>query len=166
MVDNFIRTWLDITLEDQRVDHDGLGETVGRCLGVLYADGGMVGSCDSEWIHHTMNVLVGLFRRHGLEANVIKSLTITCHPGALRAGMFEEDMPLKCTGAGDLYQVRIQRRIPYPECGVHITMVSMTAHRRRMHGTEPAINCICLPVSQTVHQPQVYNVRFPQLPPF
>ena len=42
VVDNIIRTWLDMTVEDQRVDHDGLGETVGRLLVVLYADGGMV----------------------------------------------------------------------------------------------------------------------------
>ena len=30
VVDNFIRTSLAMTVEDQRVDHDGLGETVGR----------------------------------------------------------------------------------------------------------------------------------------
>ena len=46
VVDNIIRTWLDMTVEDQRVDHDGLGETVGRLLVVLYADGGMVISRD------------------------------------------------------------------------------------------------------------------------
>ena len=38
----------------------------------------------------------------------------------------------------------------------------MTAHRRRMHRTEPAIDLICLPVSQTVHQPQVDDVSFLQ----
>ena len=30
VVDNFIRTSLAMTVKDQRVDHDGLGETVGR----------------------------------------------------------------------------------------------------------------------------------------
>ena len=29
VVDNVIRTWLDMTIEDQRVDHDGLVETIG-----------------------------------------------------------------------------------------------------------------------------------------
>ena len=38
VVDNFIRTCLVITVEYQRVDHDRLGETVGRCLRVFYAD--------------------------------------------------------------------------------------------------------------------------------
>ena len=44
VVENVIITWLDMTLENQRVAHDGLGKTVGRCLGVLYVDDGMVGS--------------------------------------------------------------------------------------------------------------------------
>ena len=29
VVDNVIRTWLAVTVENQRVAHDGLGETVG-----------------------------------------------------------------------------------------------------------------------------------------
>ena len=50
VVDNIIRTWLTITVEDQRVVHNGLVVTVRRCLKFLYADGGMVGSWDSDWI--------------------------------------------------------------------------------------------------------------------
>ena len=69
VVDNVIQTWLGMTVEDQRVDHEGLGETVGRCLGVFYAGNGMVGSRNSEWLQHTMNILVGLFIRHGLLQN-------------------------------------------------------------------------------------------------
>ena len=30
VAENFIRTWLDMAVEDQRVAHDGMGETVGR----------------------------------------------------------------------------------------------------------------------------------------
>ena len=83
VVDNVIRTCLDMTVEDQRVAHDRLGETVGRCLGVFYAGNGMVGSRDSDFLQHAMNVLVGLFRRYGLVSNVSKSRTMTCQPGAL-----------------------------------------------------------------------------------
>ena len=53
--------------------HDGPGETVGRCLGVFYVDNGMVGSRDSDWIWHAMNILFGLFRIYVLAANVAKS---------------------------------------------------------------------------------------------
>ena len=61
VVDNFIRTWLDTTVEDHMLDHDGLGETVRQFLGFFYADDGMVGSRDLDWLQHLMNVLVGLF---------------------------------------------------------------------------------------------------------
>ena len=61
-----------MTVEDQWVDHERLGETVGRCLGVFYADDGMVGSRDADWLKHLMNILVGLFRQYGLAANVAK----------------------------------------------------------------------------------------------
>ena len=47
VVNNFIRTWLYMTVEYQKVAHDGLGDTIGRCLGVFYADDVMVGSRDA-----------------------------------------------------------------------------------------------------------------------
>ena len=61
VAENVIRTWLAMIVEDQRVDHNGIGDTIGRCLGVFYADDGMVGSIDTEWLQHSINVLVGLF---------------------------------------------------------------------------------------------------------
>ena len=103
VVDNVIRTWLALTVEDQRVAHDGLVETVERSLGVFCADDGMVGSHGLDWLQHTMKILVGLFRRYGLASNVAKSRTMTCQPGALRAGMLEDSMALKSTGVGDSY---------------------------------------------------------------
>ena len=42
VVDNVIWTWLAMTVKDQRLAHNRLGETVGWCLGVFYADDGMV----------------------------------------------------------------------------------------------------------------------------
>ena len=159
VVDHVIKTWLDMTVEDQRVYHDGLVETVGRCLVVFYDDNVMVGSCNPDWLQHATNVLVGLFRSYGLVANIAKSCTIICQPNALWTGMSEEAMALKCTGVGYSYRVRLRRRILCPECGVELTAGSMTEHCRRMHGTEPTIDWSQLPVSQAEHQPQVYNVN-------
>ena len=88
-------------VEYQKVAHDGLEEIVVRCLGVFYADNGMVGYHNLDWLQNAMNVLVGLFRRYGLASNVAKSRTISCQTGALRTGMSEEAMALKCTGVGD-----------------------------------------------------------------
>ena len=61
VVDNVIRTCLYITVEEHRVAHDGLEDTVGRCLGVFYADDGMVISRYVGWLKHSMNFIVSLF---------------------------------------------------------------------------------------------------------
>ena len=81
-------------------------------MGVFYEENGMVGSRDSDWLHHTMNVLVGLFRRYGIAANVAKSCTTTCQIRSLRVGMSEEAMALEFTGVGDFYPVIPQRQVP------------------------------------------------------
>ena len=61
----------------------------------------------------------------------------------------------------DLYPVRLQRSIPYMECGVEINTGSVTAHCQCMHGMEPAIDWSRMPVSQTEYQLQMYDVIFP-----
>ena len=58
--------------------------------------------------------------------------------------------------------MRLQRRIPCPECLFELTVGSMTAHHHCMHGTVPVIDWGRLPVIQTVHQPHVYNVSSPR----
>ena len=142
------------------MDNDGLGETFGKCLGVFYDEYGMVISCKPDWMQNVMNVLVGLFRRYGLAENFAKSRTMICQPGALQAGMSEEAMVMECTGVVDSYWVRLRRRIPLPECIVDITSGYMTSHRFRMQVIDPTIDWSWLPVIQTEHQPQLYNVRF------
>ena len=132
-VDNIIRTCMVMTVENQRVADDGLGETIGWCMGVFYADDGMVGSHGLYWMQHVMNVLVGLFRRYGLAANIAKSRTMTQQSGALRSGISEDAMALKCTEVGDLYRARLRRWIPCLECGVELTVGSMIAHCHSMH---------------------------------
>ena len=64
-------------VEDQRVDLNGVVEN-------SYS---MVGSRYSEWLQHSMNVFIGLFRWYGLTANVAKSRTVKCQLVALRLGM-------------------------------------------------------------------------------
>ena len=102
-----------------------------------------------------MNVLLGLFQWYDLAANVRKSCKMTFQTGILRLGISEEANAMK-------YWVRLRRRISCPECGVELTAGSMTAHLLHMYGTEPAIKWSHLSVSQTEHQPQMYNARFLQ----
>ena len=73
VMENVIHTWLEMAVEDQRVAHTRMEEAVGRCLGIFYADDGMVVSRYPEWLQHLMHILVSPFRRYGLAANVAKS---------------------------------------------------------------------------------------------
>ena len=50
VVDNVIRSWLTMTVEDQRVAQEELGETAGRCVGFFYTDDGMFGSRNPDWL--------------------------------------------------------------------------------------------------------------------
>ena len=78
------------------------------------------------WDHETQNGCNTV--DYGLTANVAKSPTMTCQPGALLSGIYDESKALKFTGVGDSYRVRLRRRILCPECGVDITAWSMTEH--------------------------------------
>ena len=110
--------WLAMTVEYQRMAHNGMGETFKQCLGVFYSNDGMVISRDSAWLQHSMNILIYLFQRYGLAANIDKPHTMTCQPNTLRSGMSEYTKQLKCTEMGDSYNERLRRRIPCPEFGV------------------------------------------------
>ena len=48
VVDNVIRTWMNMKVEYQRVVHDELGYTVGRCLVVFYDNDDMVDSREAD----------------------------------------------------------------------------------------------------------------------
>ena len=48
VVHNAIITWLYMTVEDQKVAQDRLGETIRRCVLFFYADDGMIGSRNSD----------------------------------------------------------------------------------------------------------------------
>ena len=42
-VDSVVRLWISLTVEDESAIHEVLGMAVGRCMGVFYADDGLVG---------------------------------------------------------------------------------------------------------------------------
>ena len=64
--------------------------TVEQCMDVVYADDGMIGSRDPEWIQGAINVFNGLFRGVGVMANVSKSNNINCQTGEIHTKMSEE----------------------------------------------------------------------------
>ena len=61
VVDNVVRTWLEMTVQYQELGQDGLGLDVGICLVFFCADNGIIRSRELEWIQNALNVLIGLF---------------------------------------------------------------------------------------------------------
>ena len=76
-----------LTVEDESATNKGLGMSVGWCMSVFYADGGIIEFMDPYWIQGAANVLIRLFRRVRLTANTVKSTTMTCHPGVIPMGI-------------------------------------------------------------------------------
>ena len=61
VVDSVVRHCLYLAVEDEAIIQDGLVNTVGRELGVFYADEDILVSRDLEWLMGALNVLIGLF---------------------------------------------------------------------------------------------------------
>ena len=53
-------------------------------MAVYYADDGMVGATDPQWLQGAFSALVAIFDRVGLRTNVGKTVSMACHP--CRAG--------------------------------------------------------------------------------
>ena len=61
------------------------------CMGLFYADDGIIISRDPEWILGAITVLIGLFGRVRLMVNVAKYKTIPCQSGSIPTEVSEED---------------------------------------------------------------------------
>ena len=100
VVDNVVRNWLSMTVEDELVAHDGLGLMMGQCIGMFYANDGLVWSREQKWLRGYLNMPIGLFRRYGLVANIAKSKSMTCQTVEIWYGMSEEEVFQKSMGSG------------------------------------------------------------------
>ena len=58
IVNNVVQNWLMLTVEYRLVTQEGLGYAIGRCLVLFYADNGVVGLWDPEWLQDARNVLI------------------------------------------------------------------------------------------------------------
>ena len=102
--DNVVWNCLSMTVDDDNVICNRMGHAVVQIVGVLYKDDGLIVFQDTEWLQGSLNVLIGLFHRIGLMANVAKSKIITCHPGTIRSIMLEEVVGQRSTRKGATYQ--------------------------------------------------------------
>ena len=108
-MDSMFCHWISLTVEYKSATNDGLGIAVGRSMGVVYVDDGRLGSRYPEWLYGDINVLIRIFRRVGLMANVAKYKIMTCQPGAICTGTLEEAFIWRSTGEGDPYREHLSR---------------------------------------------------------
>ena len=67
-----------MTVKNDVVIYSGLGHAMGRSLVVFYAENGILGSQDMEWLQGPLNVLIYLLRWIGLIRNIARSKIMTC----------------------------------------------------------------------------------------
>ena len=115
VADNVFRNWLSMTVEDDAVIHNGLGNAVWRSLGVFYANRGIIVLRYLECLQGDLNVLTGMFLRIELMANAAKSKTMACQMGKIRSGMSEEAVGQISTGKGDTFRERLRCCLPLPD---------------------------------------------------
>ena len=70
-------------------------------MGVFYEYDSLLGSREPEWIQGALNILIKMFWRIGLVANVAKLKTTMCQLGAIGPGMSEEIFYRSSTGEGE-----------------------------------------------------------------
>ena len=102
-----VQPWISLTVEDGSVVHDEFRKAVGRIMGVFYANDGLIGWRDPEWLQGSINILIGIFQRSVPMANPAKSKTMTCQPGEICTWMSEETFSRRNKGDGATYQERL-----------------------------------------------------------
>ena len=163
VLDKVLRHWLSLTITDSPDDvvQNGFGQTVRERLSLFYADDGMVGSRDQNWLQTSLDVLVALFRSIGLQTNTSKTKTMTCYPGFIRTGHSTAASTRRHTGQGDSYRERQRRRVTCPECNKDLAASSLTQHRRTQHGIEPEIDWATIAPQIDIQPPNQYTVNWP-----
>jgi hypothetical protein len=154
--DAIIRAWLRDVLPGSEAT-TGIGGRIRDFIACFYADDGLVGARDADWLEHSFGVLVGYFARMGLECNTRKTETMTCLPGAIRCPLSDDAIRRRQEGQGDTFRVRQRRRIECSICGLGLAQGSLANHRLRMHGLVTVANDNVGPPPQPIS----YRVSFP-----
>ena len=104
VVDAVVRHWLEglKTAKEEKGTKGG-----GPFSVVFYADDGMVGASDPEWLQGAFSALVAIFDRVDLQTNVDKTVSMACHPCRAGSGnRIAEGYRRRITGDGNSFRER------------------------------------------------------------
>ena len=97
-------------MEDKALIQYGLGNTVGKRLGVFYIDNGILVLQDPEQLQRALNALIELFQSFEFSSNVGKLKMMMCQTGDIRLGLSKEVFGRRSTGDAATYQERLRKK--------------------------------------------------------
>ena len=96
---------------------------------MFYADDGMVGATDPQWLQGAFSSLFAIFDRVGLRTNADKTVSMACQPCRAGSGnRSAEGYRRRVTGEGLYFRERQRERVACGECGVEIAAGSLSGH--------------------------------------
>jgi Reverse transcriptase (RNA-dependent DNA polymerase) len=156
-IDAVVRHWLHLITQDDNVVQYGMGNLA------FYADDGLLGATNAEWLGSSFNILVDLFTRIGLHTNYSKTVLMACHPKLPHTNTSNTAYHQRLTGTGPTYNERKQEYVNCPDCGKSMQLRSLRAHRRRLHGIDEEDDEILRDTPlHTATSPVPYTASFPK----
>lgn len=107
--------WLSVVSDNPDHVH-GLGPDIKDKAALFYADDGLLGSTDPDWLQQAFDVLVDLFERVGLRTNTDKTKVMICMPGHIRDRVSAAAYKRPRDSQGETYRPRKKRHVSCPEC--------------------------------------------------
>jgi len=159
--DAIIRYWLTVVGPGTDTATAGLGTYVQDNQAFFYADDGLIGSTDPEWLQEAFNFLTELFERVGLKTNTNKTKAMICHPGSIATQQSTAGYRHRTLYEGGNFRERQRERVVCPHCppgsGRTFTKGSINQHIRTQHGVAPPRSA-----TEEAAAPQSYRISFPQ----
>jgi hypothetical protein len=165
-VDNVVRHWLSLVLDDKGTVTDGLGFSVEQIMALFYADDGCLSTIDHEWLQKALEILTELFRRIGLETNTQKTVLMISNPPTMHANLSQQAYRRKLTGDGPTYKEWKRGLIQCPRCDTTLRRGSLVNHLRCQHGEEPEYDStsttLTSSATETATSATPYRISFPK----
>jgi hypothetical protein len=113
VVDCVIRAW-ELEISD---GHSLIDESVRSLVAaIFYADDGIIASYQPELAQDSLDYLVELFQRMGLNTNTSKTKSFTCSPRLAKGHITIQAYTRRMDGDGPTHRDRQRRRSEFPVC--------------------------------------------------
>jgi hypothetical protein len=132
--DAVVRTWIWETSNNiQETIEVGSLET--EADAGFYVDDGAISLTDNVCLQGSVNHLVELFARVGLDSNTTKTKAMVASPGPKRGHLTIHVYKRKLTGIGPSYRARQRRKVQCPTCKKDYAIGYIKWHHRDVHGS-------------------------------